>query len=454
MADKYWYITGSTANWSTANWWTESGGMGTSSSLAATDDAILDANSGTGSLSISAAATCNSLDATTYSGSLTGSAALNIVTNTTPLAQTALAWGAAMTQSYTGTTTFSGTDLNSRYIFCNGQSFKGNVVLTINPGTGLVLGDTFRTLPTNTLTITAGEILASDIYCGTFSQTGTTTKTFNCDNLYLTGITPIGTFTGTAFTSTIPSIYVTNTSVSTKTVTFTNSFGSTNLYFSGSGPMVLVPGTSFKPSVYVDSVGTAASSFNISTAGTLASLTFQPNTAVTWSNAAVVVTLEGSLTLTSSMAVTATPSLTFSSTANATFSGKSLTAGTLVTVNNGSTLNFLDDYDNLGATTITNTSVINAAGFKTAGVLTVTNSILKIPGIGFASGSGGLTAPAVDGQTYQGYGRILLRASKTPVPTATYTYNEFYFLTGSTATQTAAKLAAVSSVNPSLISTE
>ena len=127
MAIKYWYITGSSANWNTANWYPQSGGGAGATTLLAVDDAILDANSGTGSLNISAAATCNSFDATYYSGSLTGTAALTIIQNTFFPGTGSFCFGAAMTQSYTGITTFSGSYPQSD-IYCNEQSFKGNVI--------------------------------------------------------------------------------------------------------------------------------------------------------------------------------------------------------------------------------------------------------------------------------------------------------------------------------------
>ena len=450
MATKYWYITGSTANWNTAHWYPSSSGVGTATTLLAADDAILDTYSGTGSLNISAAATCNSFDATTYSGSLTGTFGLTLTTNIsrgqddlTPL----FAFGAAMTQSYTGTTTFGGT-AGGGHIYCNGQSFKGPVTFN-SSGRTFTFKDTFRTLSTNLVTLTAGTIYATeaDVEFGTFASTGTGIKELFSNNdpypLSLTGTGSLYTLglNSTNLTSTISNLIVSNATTSSKSLLYNNQFGSTNLYFSGSGPMVLIPGTLFKPNVYVDNVGLSASSFNISTAGTLTSLTFQPNTAVTWSNAAVVVTLEGNLTLTSSMAVTATPSLTFLGSGDVTFAGKSLTAGTVLTVNNGVYINFLDNYDNLGTTSILNSSTITARGFKTAGLLTLSEfAELNIPGEGFANGSGILAAPAVNFQTYS-IGSSYLRASSNPVPTGSFNYYEFYFLTGSTAAQTAANLA-------------
>ena len=450
MATKYWYITGSTANWNSTNWYPSSSGVGTATTLLAADDAILDTYSGTGSLNISAAATCNSFDATTYSGSLTGTFGLTLTTNIsrgqddlTPL----FAFGTTMTQSYTGTTTFGGT-AGGGHIYCNGQSFKGPVTFN-SSGRTFTFKDTFRTLSTNLVTLTAGTISATeaDVEFGTFASTGTGIKELFSNNdpypLSLTGTGSLYTLglNSTNLTSTISNLIVSNATTSSKSLLYNNQFGSTNLYFSGSGPMVLVPGTSFKPNVYVDNVGLSASSFNISTAGTLTSLTFQPNTAVTWSNAAVVVTLEGNLTLTSSMAVTATPSLTFLGFGDVTFAGKSLTAGTVLTVNNGVYINFLDNYDNLGTTSILNSGVITARGFKTAGLLTLSEfAELNIPGEGYATGSGILAAPAVNFQTYS-IGSSYLRASSNPVPTGSLNYYEFYFLTGSTAAQTAANLA-------------
>ena len=445
MATKYWYVAGNgSANWSAANWYPGSGGTGgTATTLATTDDAVLDNNSGTGSLSISAAATCNSLDTNNFTGTLAGTFGLNITNNTAP-PTSFFVLGSGITQNYTGTTTFGGT-YNGVVYLSLGQSFKGNVVFSNANATYILDGD-LRTLSTNTLTVTAGNISGmNDIYCGTFSQTGAGIKALSINNLYLTGVTPVGTITGTNFTPSINSIYITNTSVSTKTVTFNNSFGNNQLYFSGSGPMVLVPGTFFKPNVYVDNVGTAASSFNISTAGTLNSLTFQPNTAVTWSNAAIVVTVESELALTSSMAVTATPSLTFSNGGgNITLANKPLTLGTTFTVNGGS-YSLTEDFNNNIAVSVLNNGYLYPKGFKTTSALTVNTGIVDIQLLSPASGSGTISTTAVDSQRY------LLKtptgevdhfvASSNPVPTSTYLYREIYFLTGSTAAATATNLA-------------
>ena len=455
MAIKYWYITGSSANWNTANWYPQSGGGAGATTLLAVDDAILDANSGTGSLNISAAATCNSFDATYYSGSLTGTAALTIIQNTFFPGTGSFCFGAAMTQSYTGITTFSGSYPQSD-IYCNEQSFKGNVIFKgTNPTTSqFYLVDTFRTLPTNLITFTSGIFNANNapVYTGRV-DTDTGAKAIVMNDLYLTGIGSLNsTFVATGLTASINNVYVTDTSTATKTITGSMSFNN-NLYFSGSGPMVLVPGTTTKPNVYVNNVGTAASSFNISTAGTLNSLTFQPNTVVTWSNAAVVVTIESELTLTSSMAVTATPSLTFSNGGgNITLANKPLTLGTTFTVNGGS-YSLTEDFNNNIAVSVLNSGTLYPKGFKTTSALTVNTGIVDIQLLSPASGSGTISTTAVDSQRY------LLKtptgevdhfvASSNPVPASTYLYKEFYFLTGSTAAATATNLA--NRINNSII---
>ena len=457
MADKYWYVANDgNANWAVGNNWytTALHTPGTSGSVpTSTDNAILNTDSGTGSLNIAAAAVCNSLDATYFSGSLTGGSTLAITNTTTDRTSNVsplFAFGAAMTQSYVGTTTFGGSAIGTGgWIFCNGKSFSGSVTFN-NAAATFLPQDDFRTLPTNTLTLSAGTISSNfDIYCGTFSQTTTSIKSIFCFNLYLTGITPTGTISGTNFTQGITAVYITDTSPSTKTVTFNTQFSIPELYFSGSGPMALAPGTTFKPNVYVDNVGTAASSFNINTAGAISSLIFQPNTAVTWSNSGVEVSLAGNLTLTSSMAVTTTPILTFlNGTSNITLAGLPLTPGNLLKVE-GSIVHLKEDFNNNVPISIISNGILYAKGLKTAYGITITDSELRVLGAGYATGSGAITAAAVDGQRYDivtptTYAFI---ASKDPVPTENYTLYTLYFLTGSTPSATAASL--VTKINSS-----
>jgi len=343
MATKYWYKSGSgSSNWGTTgiNWFSLPNGGGTTNvNPANTDDVIIDSGSHSGSILIlEAAKTCNSFVATDFKGRLSGSLGLSVTSTTTNRTSSAFplfAWSSAMTQSYTGTTTFAGSAANTGgWIFCNGTRFSGSATFN-NTGTGatFTLKDSFK-LPTgSTLTLTNGIVSASDssvnIETG-FISTATGTKTLICPHLYLTGVGALFTTSTTNLTSNITNIYVTGSTSTAKTLLFNTVFGSTNLYLGGSGSIAFTPGTTFVPNVYVTNTGGLATIFNIAATGTITSLTF--STPVTWTNTiSVVLTLRGSMTLLSTMAIqTRTPALTFTTNnPTITLAGKTLLTGAI-----------------------------------------------------------------------------------------------------------------------------
>jgi len=348
MAVKYWFkaLNGSD-NWSTtSNWYNGSGGTGGLTTVpTSADDVIFDFNSGTGVVTLSTTSTCNSFNATEFRGTLAGAGAFNITNQSTRGASSStplFAFGANMTVSSTGTVTFGGTTGQGGWIFCNGKTFRGAVTFNnTTVGATFTLKDTFGTLLGGAgllLTLTSGRLIAeADVIVGRFSSTAGV-RTFTCSNLYLTGTGTLTAATATtgSLTTTIQNIYVTDNSVTTKTLTFNTLFGSTNVDFGGtsSGTMILIPGVTFQPNVLVSNTGSAV--FNISTAGTIKNLIFSETSNVNWNNTAVIITSNGTVfTMVGGITVTNTPSLVFSGPSTITTAGKNLVTGTLTT--NGAT---------------------------------------------------------------------------------------------------------------------
>lgn len=354
MATRYWYVANNgSANWNTSNWYPQSGGGAGASTLATTDDGVLDTNSGTGTITVSGAVTCNSLDATTFRGTLAGVSQISIANQTTrgPSASTPLlAWGTGMTLSHSGTVAFGGTAGLGGWIFCNGQTFRGPVNFNNTAvGCTFTFKDTFKTLSTSLVTATSGNIIANEasVEFGTFSY-GTGTKSFTCGNLYLIGTGALAAGTNAAnSTSSIDNIIVNNGSATAKTLTFGTAFGSTNVELggTGSGSLTMAPGTTFKPNVTVTNTGlNTVLSF---TTGTITYLTFAVGTTVVWTNAvSQTLTMAGNLTFTPLQRdPTRTPALLFNvpdSSSEIIMAGKVLVTGN-ITVNSPSTAVFFND---------------------------------------------------------------------------------------------------------------
>jgi len=383
MATKYWYVAGNgSANWNTANWYPNSGGVGGgASTLPVTDDAVLDANSGTGTLTLTVASTCNSFDATTFSGSLAGNDSLNITNTTfnrTSSAFPLFAFGAAMTQSLTGITTFGGTG-GGGWIFCNGQSFKGNVVFNSATSTFYLL-DTFRTLPTNQVTFTNGTVLDASnegVYVGKI-DTNTGTKTVNINQLYLTGTGLLSsTLLAAGLTTSIDSLYVTDSSSLSKTLTLIDNFSPLNIYITGSGTgtySIDTAPTSTNSTIYVDQTGNSSISFTI---GQIYGLTFLPGTNIDWDNTAgQTLSLNGDLILTSSMTASRIPNLTFNGgVSNVTLAGKSLYPGSTFNLNGGEVY-LTEDFNNNIAVSVLNSSFLYPKGSQV--LFQVKNQLKKL----------------------------------------------------------------------------
>ena len=131
MAAKYWYVAGNgSANWSVAgNWYSGSGGTGIVLGVpTASDDAIVNAASGSGTLTIAATSTCSSLNTSTFTGTLAGASALNIVSLALTGA-TVLSLGG--THNYTGTITISASIILNWSGVMSNNPFK--VFITQNP---------------------------------------------------------------------------------------------------------------------------------------------------------------------------------------------------------------------------------------------------------------------------------------------------------------------------------
>ena len=410
MANKYWYKgTTGADNWSVAaNWWSLPGGPtggGTSGTLPAnTDDIIVDPSvNNIGTLNIEAAKICNSFVATGFTGGITGTFGLTLTTTisrgqsaSTPL------FGLPTnptTYTYSGTITFGGAATGGGYIYCNGNSFKGPVIFSASTAT-FTFVDAFKTLSTNTVTLTSGNIVATNaaVEFGTFTQTGTVAKTFNCTNLYLTGTSALYTVgVSTGLTTTITNIYVNNATTTPKTLLFNGQFGSTNLELGGSGNISVALGTTKQPAITVTNTGGTTSVFNITAATTIKSLVFtQP---VTWTNdAAITVTIAGNLTLVGGLNITATPNLIFSATATITTAGKSLVTGTLTT--NASTTTTIVGVLSSDANIIFNSTVNTNSNVSTTGTLTIggasnlSGSIISAGALTISGAAASLTAAA------------------------------------------------------------
>jgi len=404
MAAKYWYVAGNgSANWSVAgNWYSGSGGTGIVLGVpTATDDAIVNAASGSGTLTIAATSTCSSLNTSTFTGTLAGASALNIVSLALTGA-TVLSLGG--THSYTGTITISGAAVNG-VILANGKTHSGAV--TINTTTGSFVFNDFFTC-TGTFTLTAGNISGTSISAGIFGSANTNTRVFNFTNLYLSGsgITlSIGLANQTGLTWTATNIYLTNTTATTKSITLNNAVSCTNLYLQGSGASATTISAAstaiIAPNLYVSKL-----------AGTLlfgvcvfSSITFVTGSTINLSSVNAV-TVYGSVTMCAAMTVTTTGTLTFSSysgnpNTNYVFTtfGKTFTG--ILNVNDqnlyNTTLTVVGDYISTysvatGTTISSAASVTFQNGINVGGAIVVnsTNGSTLIP-VSFNS----VTAPAM-----------------------------------------------------------
>ena len=313
----------------------------------------------------------------------------------------------------------SGTILiNTGNIICNGLTtisgggsiqyngtFNSNTV-TINSGTiqadGSNNNQTFTC--TNAFTLASGGIVianntSSETYIGSIIVSGSGTKNITVNNLYLTGTGTLFTPGGaTGLSTSSSSIYVTNSSVSTKTLSFTTEFGSSNVYLQGT-LITFGGGTQFAPNVYVTSTSSSTVSF---LTGIYTDLIFSTGTNVTWNNAVgQTITIYGNLTLISTMfTLTTTPTLLFKTGfgSQAIFTaGKTFYVGSLII--DEATVQILDNFNSNIPVTVQNSGTLNTNGFLTTGLLSIlSNSTLKTSGSAFSVG----TLTLNDGSIYLG----------------------------------------------------
>jgi hypothetical protein len=378
MALKYWHVASDgSANWSVAgNWYNGSGGTGGVAGVPTTaDDAIVDSASGSGTLTIGGTSTCNSLNTLTFTGTLAGTQALNIVTSSIA-SNSGFPLQLGGNHTYSGAITFT-TTINYTttflYINCNGIFHKGN--MTFNS----LIGGWFGTDPirlTGTLLLTTGYVLSVDLYAGTVSTSNSNVRSFQVDNLYLSGVgTLILATTQTNLSWNISiAIYLTNTTATSKTISFSSNVYSPNLYIQGSGAsnttIAVAATTGVYPDIYVSKLA-GALIFNTTY---LTNLTFVEGTTVTWGSTSNIFIL-GNVTMCNSVINGATTNpLTFAgagvsqtfTTFNKTFTG------TLI-VNDGdsfsSTLTVIGDYISASITTysinITSTQLVQFNGSVT-----------------------------------------------------------------------------------------
>jgi hypothetical protein len=353
MALKYWYVASNgSAAWSVAgNWYNGSGGTGGVAGVPTTaDDAIVDSASGSGTLTIGGTSTCNSLNTLTFTGTLAGTQALNIVTSSIA-SNSGFALQLGGNHTYSGTITFT-TTINYTttflYINCNGIFHKGN--MTFNS----LIGGWFGNDPirlTGTLLLTTGYVLSVDLYSGTISTSNSNVRTFQVDNLYLSGVgTLISAATQTNLSWNVAiAIYLTNTTATSKTISFSSNVYSPNLYIQGSGASnttIAVAATSgIYPNIYVSKTD-GILFFNTTY---LTNLTFVEGTTVTWGSTSNIF-IYGNVTMCNSVINAATTNpLTFAGAGTSqTFTTFNKTFTGVLNVNDGgsfsSTLNVIGDY--------------------------------------------------------------------------------------------------------------
>ena len=285
--------------------------------------------------------------------------------------------------SYTNTTSSSAT-INNPY----NKALTG--AITVNsPGGGVLYSDYLRT--TSTITVTAGGINSTDVYCSSISSSNANTRDIIITNiLYLTGTGTLATVTTTTNLSvSIANIYVTNSSATAKSLTLNSVFypnygGGVYLAGSGSGTITLAAGTSALYPIYVTNTGGATITFSTAT---ILSLEFSVGTNAVWSNAgAQTLTITDSLYIASSAGnPTLTPALIF--TGNGTYSisvtlnGKSLVTGTC-TLNDTSYLAnqmnyYFDGFSSNAAFTVTSAYSVTFNGAFSGPSYTSTSAVVS-----------------------------------------------------------------------------
>jgi fibronectin-binding autotransporter adhesin len=384
MAAKYWFVAGNgSSNWNTAGvWYNGSGGTGgVTTTPTAADDAILDAASGSGTLTISATSTCSSLNASTFTGTLAGTGALNIVTLALTGA-TVLSLGGTLT--YSAVITLSGL-ATSGQILANGKTHVGGI--TINaPNRSFVFADFFSC--NGVFTLTSGTVSGVNISVGSMSLSNSNVRTFQFNDLYLTGSgTLLSVATQTNLTWSVSNIYLTNTTLNAKSMALSNVVACDNIYLqgSGNGPTTISSAASagIYPNVIISKTG-GTLAFGTSS---FTSITYIEGSTISW-NGTSPVTVYGDVTLCNSMSITTSNSLTFAGGITQTLTTFNKTFTGTLTVDDGGTgtgiLIVNGDYTSTSIST-------NAIAIRACGVVDFNNSVLLASG-GISINGSGVTA--------------------------------------------------------------
>ena len=372
MALKYWYVASNgSAAWSVAgNWYNGSGGTGGVAGVPTTaDDAIVDAASGSGTLTIGGTSTCNSLNALTFTGTFAGASALNIVTSSIA-SNGGFVLQLGGNHTYSGTITFTTTIPSTTatlYINCNDIFHKGN--MTFNTATAYWEGwDTINYEPirlTGTFLLTSGYVYSVALYAGTISTSNSNVRYFQFYDVYLSGTgTLIVATTQTNLFFNANSIYVTNTTATSKTISFSSNVYSSNLYIQGSGASTttvsVAATTGSYPDIYVSKTG-GTLIFNTTY---LTNLTFIEGTTVTWGSTANIF-IYGNVTMCNSVINGATTNpLNFVGTGSQTFTTFNKTfAGALLVNDGGSFSNSTEIVGDYNSTSTSNAINISSTSF-------------------------------------------------------------------------------------------
>ena len=241
--------------------------------------------------------TCNMVwnnGATTITWNADDSLTMSIGQNITITASPAL--------SYTNATGYAGT-INNPY----NKSLTG--AITVNsPGGGLYADNL---ITTGIITVTSGTLQATNVYCSSISTSNANTRTITISDLYLTGTGTLATVTTTTnLTSNITNIYVTNSTVTAKSITLNALFNCQVLFLggTGSGSITAVLGTSFvTPNVTVTNTGGAV--INFSAASKIGTLDFGTSNCV-WTNTTAAALIYENLILSPNMTIISCPIIT------------------------------------------------------------------------------------------------------------------------------------------------
>ena len=212
-ADRFW-VTGGDGNWnSTGNWSDTSGGASGSSVPTVSDNCIFNASSGSGTTTTNGG-NCLNLDFTSFTGTWAGSTAINVAGS--------LTLGAGMTNTYTGTITFTAT--SSQTITSNGKAFNSSLTFNGVAGTW-TLTDNLTTSVSSTITLTTGTFDTGgfDVSTGLFDMNNSNTRVLNLNDsiftLNATGtVWHTGAVAGLTLNAGTSTILITDTSTTSKTV--------------------------------------------------------------------------------------------------------------------------------------------------------------------------------------------------------------------------------------------